>query len=128
VLAVHWGATRVVVICGKIAVKFPLGEHGRCCNIFEAGIWERNKERPTRSRHLCPVLWCHPQGKVLIMPAAVPLVPAADPIAMLSAMHGDDWWDYRSGGDDGQPTEPKSADWGMLDGELVAVDYAAIGP
>jgi hypothetical protein len=45
-------------------------------------------------------------------------------MAMLSAMHND-WWDYFAGDDDGQPTEPKAADWGLLDGELVAVDYAA---
>jgi hypothetical protein len=113
----------LVVVCGGIAVKFPRGEVGLRCNVFEAGIWDRNREHPTRGRHLCPVLWCHPQGKVLIMPAAEPLDPRSDPMITLSEMY-DDWWDYQPGGD-GDPCEPKPADWGLLDGELVAVDYAA---
>jgi hypothetical protein len=38
-------------------------------------------------------------------------------------MH-EDWWDYQPGGDE-DPCESKNEDWAILDGELVAVDYAA---
>ena len=34
-------------------------------------------------------------------------------------------WDYDPAGGDGWPGEPKREDWGMLDGKLVLVDYAA---
>jgi hypothetical protein len=119
-LGMFWGTTRVVVVCGSIAVKFPRGEAGRRGNLFEAGIWERNRDHPTRGPRLCPVLWCHPKGDVLIMPAAQPLPADPDMAAVLDL----DWWDYEPGGD-GWPCEPKAADWGILDGRMVAVDYAA---
>jgi hypothetical protein len=37
----------------------------------------------------------------------------------------DERWDYGGPGDDPDPTEPKRADWGMLEGRLVAIDYCA---
>ena len=33
-------------------------------------------------------------------------------------------WDYRGPGDDLTPFEPKANDWGWLDDQPVAVDYA----
>ncbi len=60
------------------------------------------------------------------MPKANPLAPLVDPMAVLREMYDDgDWWDYVSGGDDTNPCEPKPEDWGILNGELVVVDYAA---
>jgi hypothetical protein len=34
-------------------------------------------------------------------------------------------WDYLGQGDDDCPFEWKPDDWGMMDGRIVAVDYAA---
>jgi hypothetical protein len=124
ILTTYSGTSRLVVVSGDIAVKFPRGPAGMRCNLFEAGIWARNWNHPTCGRHLCPVLWCHPKGRLLVMPAATPLDPSADAMAILAEMHAD-WWDYQPGGDD-DPCEPKAADWGLLNGELVAVDYASL--
>lgn len=38
----------------------------------------------------------------------------------------EDWWDYKPPEDDGVPWEYKAADWGVLNGRYVAVDYAAL--
>src|SRR5215469_2542584 len=101
-LSLHLGASRLVIVTGGIACKFPRGPAGARCNLYEAGIWERNHLHSTRGHHLCPVLWCHPEGKLLVMPAA-PLDPASE--ARLAAMPID-WWDYQPGGDE-DPCEPK---------------------
>ena len=116
------GTTRFVAIAGPVAVKFARGEAGRRCNLHEAKLWALNQHHPSRSRHLCPVLWCSADGDVLIMAAADPLPPdAPHPYDTV-----DEWWSYDpSKGDiDTFPGEPKAADWGMLDGRLVLVDYA----
>jgi hypothetical protein len=118
--AIRRGTTRLVIVCGVVAVKVARGEVGRRCNLFEAGIWERNRDHPSRGPRLCPVLWCDPEGHALVMPAVEPLPPGTDMAPVLDV----DWWDYRPGGD-GWPCEPKPADWGILDGRIVAVDYAA---
>jgi hypothetical protein len=57
------------------------------------------------------------------MAAATSLAPSTDLISRLCEMG--DWWDYQAGEHDSNPTEPKSEDWGRLNCELVAVDYAA---
>jgi hypothetical protein len=120
VLSLHSGVSRMVVVCGPVASKFPRGVRGLRSNAYEAGIWKRNKSHPTRGQHLCPVLWCAPFGLLLLMRAAKPLPPDTD----LTEVLCEDWWDYMPGGDE-WPCEPKPADWGLLDGRIVAVDYAA---
>jgi hypothetical protein len=118
-ITVHRGTSRVVIVRGDIAVKFPRRGNGRRCNLYEAGIWQRNKDHPIRGAHLCPVLWCHPEGRVLIMPAASPLPDEVEPYRDFG-----DWWDYQPGGDE-WPGEPKAADWGLLEGRFVLLDYSA---
>ena len=122
-IRICWGSTRVVVVSAGLAVKFPRSEIGRRCNMFEQEIWSKYKNHPTRARHLCPVLWCESSGNLLVMPAAHPLEDEFDPRMWLSST-GKEWWDYLAGDDDADPTESKARDWGMLDGNLVAVDYA----
>ncbi|MGA9893776.1 MAG: hypothetical protein WBQ55_15810, partial [Xanthobacteraceae bacterium] len=34
-------------------------------------------------------------------------------------------WDYMPPNDEGEPFEYKPSDWGMLNGRLIALDYAA---
>lgn len=115
------GSSRIVAVSGRIAAKFPRGALGLRCNLFEAQIWAKHRHHSTRRPHLCPVLWCHPEGLVLIMPAVAPLPAGTYPRTRLP----EDWWDYMGPGDDEDPTEPKAEDWGILDGELVAIDYAS---
>lgn len=116
------GCSRRVIVIGRFAIKFAKGVRGRRCNLYESGVWTRNRMHPTRRLHLCPVLWCSTRGRVLIMPAAAP-APSNFDITTLDDEVGD-WWDYMPGGDE-WPCEPKSADWGVLNGQLVAVDYSA---
>jgi hypothetical protein len=114
------GVTRAVVICGPFALKFPKGARGLRSNRYEAGIWNRNKDHPSRGQRLCPVLWCAPLGLLLIMQTAEPLPSQID----MSEVLCEDWWDYIPGGDE-WPCEPKRTDWGLINGRVVAVDYAA---
>lgn len=116
----HGCSRRVLLFCG-LAFKFAKGRYGRLCNEQERGIWARNKDHPTRGPRLCPVLFCSPNGRLLIMPVAKPVSP--DFSARVLDVEGD-WWDYMPG-DDSWPCEPKSADWGVYQGRIVAVDYAA---
>jgi hypothetical protein len=115
------GTTRFVVVVGKAAVKFARDERGRRCNLYEAKVWEENREDPNRGPHLCPVLWCSSDGEVLVMVAADPL-PSDITIPYDWA---DEWWSasHKGSGDD-FPGEPKAADWGLLDGRVVLLDYS----
>jgi hypothetical protein len=104
------------------AMKFPRNKVGLACNRHEAQIWRRNRNHPTRGPRLCPVLWSAPGGWLVVMLAAEPVDDDFN-IAEVDVEHGD-WWDYIPGGDE-WPCEPKREDWGVLNGRLVAVDYAA---
>ena len=70
------------------------------------------------------------------MPCALVLPPrirfdnaAREPVTKgaLDERKGVTWleWDYAGPSDDGLPFEWKPSDWGYLDGQVVAVDYAA---
>ena len=113
----HHGTTRKVIVHDGVAVKFAKDERGRRGNLREAELWSRYSDHPERSRMLCPVLWCAGDGAVLIMRQAQPVGEDFD-YSMLPN------WDYLGGDDDGDPFEPKALDWGILDGHVVAVDYA----
>jgi hypothetical protein len=120
-LGIHRGASRLVIVCGPVAVKFPRGESGVRCNQAEGVNWQRSRNHPVRGQRLCPVLWHDPKGRVLIMRAARPLPADVHPADVIDR----DWWDYLGGEDLECPCEHKPADWGMLDGVMVCVDYAA---
>ena len=110
-----------VIIIGPWAFKFARGERGRRCNRFEVDLYRRVDAH--RQAKLCPVLWCARSGTVLITRAVVPLTQAErDDLEERDAFPD---WDYRGLGDEPEPFEYKASDWGWLDGELVALDYAA---
>ncbi len=122
-LSLHWsreGRTRLVLVLGPLALKFARGERGRRCNRFEADLYERASAR--RRLMLCPVLWCTPAGRVLLMGAACPLTHQEH--AHLMETDGFPDWDYAPP-DESCPFEYKSSDWGWLNGRLVALDYSA---
>ena len=116
-LRIEWGNSRVVVIGASVAVKFAFYERGRRNNHFEQRTWSEHQRQPN-GEHLCPVLWSHPDGHVLIMPAADPLPADAD---MQRAL---EWWDYVPPCGPQCPWEFKPQDWGVLGDKWVAVDYA----
>ena len=113
------GTTRGVFIVGPIAIKLALNRRGVTCNKYEADVFKRVHDE--RRSFLCPVVACSPLGIVLIMRAAASLTDA-----QYDFYWGDfpanfpDWYDPH----EPSPLEPKREDWGMLDGRLVAVDYA----
>jgi hypothetical protein len=114
------GTTRLVLVVGPLAIKFARGERGRRCNRFEADMYMHVNAR--RRTMLCPVLWCMPCGRVLLMRAACPITKAE--AAEFRATRGFPEWDYMGPNDEECPFEPKASDWGWLNGRLVALDYS----
>jgi hypothetical protein len=117
---VHGTTRATLVVADRIAIKFAKGEAGRRANLYERDVYARVNER--RRAMLCPVLACHPDGAVLLMSAARILTEAESWALRYRDQYPD--WDYASGDDETAPFEYKGADWGWLDGRLVAVDYA----
>ena len=115
----RYGASRIVMIAGGRAFKFARGEYGRRCNLGEKKIWDICQMHEKRRRHLCPVLDVSADGSVLIMPAVGP-VPAGWDSKELG-----DWWDYRPPGPR-YPAEAKRDDFGLLEDQIVCIDYAAL--
>jgi hypothetical protein len=115
------GASRRVLLVGGWAIKFARGRVGRRCNREEVRLWSAYQRHPTRGPHLCHVLWCSASGSALIMRRAC---PAPDTFREAEAALGD-WWDYHPAEGEPFPSECKRDDWGLLEGRLVLVDYAA---
>ena len=114
------GSTRTVLVFGPLAVKIGRGARGRRCNRFEVSLYRRVNAR--RRAMLCPVLWCTPRGRILLMRAARPLTEAE--AIMLRATRTFPDWDYVPP-DETAPFEYKASDWGWLKDQLVALDYSA---
>jgi hypothetical protein len=112
------GTTRIVLIIGPIAIKMAGHKRGMRCNRCEAALYDR--ETPRRREILCPVIWCSENGRILIARAAAPARPE-DRLLILARIYE---WDYDPHKNEDPPFEPKIADWGRLDGRLVAVDYS----
>jgi hypothetical protein len=93
------GTTRLVVIMGPIALKLGRGAPGRRCNLFEARLYKSVNDQ--RRAMLCPVLWCSPHGRLLLMRAARPLTEAE--AVTLRAERGFPDWDYVPPKDEGAP-------------------------
>jgi hypothetical protein len=119
---IRWGSTRAVLPIGQWAFKFSRNEYGARCNRYEADLYHRCRNKPHRRAMLCPVLWCSPSGRLLIARRAASPLTAAQ-VDELNAWDFSAEWDYLPP-DDEHPFEPKPDNWGMLDGGLVAVDYA----
>ncbi|MBY0256213.1 hypothetical protein [Methylobacterium sp.] len=114
------GKTRLVLVAGGFAFKLARGRTGCLCNLFEARTWI--EATPERRIILCPVLACEPRGLVLVMPEAQPINTDEAEAHHAAGTFPD--WDYWPGDPD-DPFEPKAANWGMLEGRLVALDYSA---
>ena len=117
-----FGTTRAVIVVEGFAIKIARRHIGRECNLYERRTWEAAKVKEVRRKHLCPVLWCADTGAVLIMRATTP--PNEKQFAEVK-IHSYEWWEGEPM-DRGSPFEGKLEDWGVLNGEIVAVDYAAL--
>jgi hypothetical protein len=121
--SVQKSTSRAAFLTSTIAFKFALHQHGAKCNLFEAKLYRDADAR--RKAMLCPVLWCSPNGAVLIARRAAPLIKAQ--WQKLLSTDGFPDWDYDpADGMGGNPFEHhKACDWGLVDGRLVAVDFSA---
>ena len=109
-----------MIVIWPLAFKFARGERGRRCNRFEFELYRRVNEQ--RRAMLCPAICCTRSGSLLVARAARPLTE--DEGRRLIASKGFPDWDYMPG-DESEPFEYKSSDWGWLGVKLVALDYSA---
>jgi hypothetical protein len=120
------GRTRLVLVFGVavfgVALKIARGKRGRRSNRYEHRLYWRVSER--RRAMLCPILWCAPLGIILVSRAARPL-REEEKNHLIDTNEFPDWdWEHGSP-DNESPFEFKASDWGVLDGRVVALDYAA---
>ena len=101
--------TRNAIVVGSVALKFARHQLGARCNRYEADLYRRTTSK--RRELLCPVIWCSANGKIAIAKAAT-AARAEDQSAILARMYE---WDYNALDDEGDPFEPKIADWGPLE-------------
>lgn len=123
------GVTRIVLLIGPWALKFPrfgygyaMGLRGLLCNMQERAIWSLGWAQ------LCPVLWALPGGWLLVMRRARPLTDeewADFDVASYEAFR----WHKKTEGNrlsDGVvPTEYKREHFGFVGGRFVTVDYGS---
>ena len=108
--ALRIGATRIVHLFGRFAIKFPRGREGARCNLFEADLYRRTTA--ARRALLCPVIACAPGGLVLVMPRLEPATSADQATIHRNVKAWEET--YTGPGDDGVPLERKPAYWGRL--------------
>jgi hypothetical protein len=109
---------RPVIVIGRWAIKCARNSRGRCCNQYEARLYQSVSAE--RRRMLCPVIWISPNGGLLVMAAAS---PRTEPLSREEYLELFDEWDYLPG-EDSCPFEPKPSDWGWYRGRWVALDYS----
>ena len=114
---VRSGATRHVLLVGRWAIKIP---RVTCWRNFLQGLLANMQEWEFARAgwpELCPVRWSMPGGWMVVMPRAEPLTAA-----QWSNFRPYDFCDrpaYMV------PAEPKFSSFGVLAGQIVAVDYGS---
>jgi hypothetical protein len=113
-MIIKHGTTRVVILCGAYAFKFPtfrswtLFLFGLLANMQEklfSGVWEE----------LCPVVFAIPGGFCTVMKRAQPIDESK--WEELSQTIPEHIFNI---------AESKSINYGWLDGKIVAIDYGSI--
>jgi len=114
-MKICFGATRIVLLVGKYAVKVPRFTlwhtflWGLLANMQERLFWE------TRWPELCPILFSLPGGWIVIMPRLEPLTEEFDGLSPA-------WGITR---DYCIPVEHKRDSFGWLSSKIVAIDYGS---
>lgn len=114
------GATRCVILTEKYAIKLPR------IKTFQAFLWgllgNLQEKTFSRTKHpkLCPVLFSVPLGFCNVMPKAVPITE--EQYVSMDMMTFAQW--NEDDADEGYlPTEGKQSCIGLLNGQIVIVDY-----
>jgi len=112
---VRHGSTRVVLLVGKYAFKFPTYIEWR---LFLLGLLANMQEVKwsEMSDRLCPVVWRGWGGFLVIM-------RRAEPISLDQFFSITEEWLYDDKAECVLPVEIKQCSFGVLDGKIVAVDY-----
>lgn len=114
-MKVCWGTTRTVLLIHRWAIKMPAMSEWR---LFLLGLLANMQERSfgmTGWPKLCPVVFSIPGGWLVVMRRAEPL--------------SEKQWNHldvpgwRAEVDYSIPVEDKWSSFGVLDGEIVVVDY-----
>lgn len=111
------GVFRDVHLIGDYAVKVPRADkpaEARLLNLWEHEVWTKWQPK-FQWPHLCPVLWCAPDGGVLVMRRGTSDATIEEVDAMLGRYYPD------------VTCETKVEDWGHVDGQLVVFDYGPAG-
>lgn len=116
-MMVHLGATRLVILAGRWAIKLPRPWPWR---LFLFGLLANMQEREFARAgwpELCPLAWSVPGGFLLVMHAARPLTN--DEWERLDPVMWRDQPNYYV------PVEAKRDSFGVFRGRIVAVDYGS---
>lgn len=109
------GVTRLVILIGSIAFKLPRFDYGWGGGLRGLLANMQEKTFHTLSDKACPVLFSIPGGWLIVMPRCQPLTD-------------DQWNDLQSQGVYDYlpiPVEFKRDSFGVLNNEIVAVDYGS---
>jgi len=109
-MQIRQGQTRIVLLIGKWALKFPHILNG--WRFFLLGLLANINERrwSGHDKRLCPVLWAFPMGFLLRMRRAE-LWPQDGSFPHMVGLPF---------------LDPQVANFGMLDGEPVSLDYGTM--
>jgi hypothetical protein len=111
------GATRCAFLVGRWAIKIP---RTASWSTFLTGLLANMQEREfarTKWPELCPVAWSMPGGWIVVMPRARPLTTLEWCCLDLHTWPGHTRYVL--------PVEMKQDSFGVLDDQVVAVDYGS---
>jgi hypothetical protein len=125
----HGGATRIVVLTGRWAIKFPTFMYGWKFLLYGFLANMQEREWAGFDGRLCPIHYAAPGGMFIVMPRCQILTDDE----FLEYVH-DDWirmCDKETGlplpYSAELPVELKSCSFGWLNDRIVAVDYGGCG-
>jgi hypothetical protein len=109
------GATRIVFLVGKYAIKIPNVSYWRTFLYGLLGNMQEVAFSTLRSEKLCPVVFSFPGGFLLIMPRAEPISQEEFEAIEPTVWNEEDGFVV--------PGEHKWDSYGRLNGRIVRVDY-----
>jgi len=117
-MQIYWGTSRIVICIKNIAIKLPniseyrLFLYGLLANMQERLFWKSYK-----NKKLCPVLLSFPGGFMIVMKRAESITR--------KKFYTLDYNKFVNEKDFIIPVENKLSSFGIIDNEIVAVDYGS---